>query len=197
MQIIEILNQNSGAINVVLTLIYVLATLAMVFFMFRANRLTQRNIDALTMLEVERMKPQLYFDLFTDGVLLFAKLKNFGATAAFDITVTLEPKVMKMNSEALKLTSSKIAYLPPQKELEEFVNSFPQFALACPDLKFSGRLKYRGANSGKYYDEEIRIDLSIHQVPFVSKKEIADELAKVADKIHDLVIEMKEQRSQK
>jgi hypothetical protein len=114
MQFIEALNQNSGAVNAALTLIYVLATLAMVFFMFRANRLTQRNIDVLTALEAERMRPQLYFDLVTNGELLFAKLKNHGSTAAFDIEINLKPKIIKkygVNDEnELKLASTKIAY---------------------------------------------------------------------------------------
>lgn len=195
MQFIDALNQNSGAINAILTLVYVLATLAMVFFMFRANHLTRKNIDLLTMLELERMRPQLYFDLFTDNFLLFARLKNYGATAAFDIEIQLEPKIEKKHSnekEGLKLTSMKIAYLPPEKELEEFIDSFPQFALGRPDLKFNGRLKYRSANSGKYYDEEISIDLSIHQVPFVSKKVIAEELVTIGNNLEKLVRVVKE-----
>jgi hypothetical protein len=195
MQFIGVLNQNSGAINVILTLLYVLATLAMVFFMFRANHLTRKNIDLLTMLELERMRPQLYFDLFTDNYLLFARLKNYGATAAFDIEIKLEPKVEKKHGnekEGLKLTSMKIAYLPPEKELEEFIDAFHQFALGRPDLKFRGRLKYRSANSGKYYDEEIYIDLSVHQVPFVSKKVVAEELETIGNHLEKLVSLVKE-----
>jgi hypothetical protein len=196
MQFIETLNNNSGAINVMLTAVYVLATLVMAFFMFRANKLTRKNIDLLTILETERMRPQLYFDLVTDGQMLFAKLKNHGTTAAFDIEITLEPKVLKRpnGNEELKLASSKIAYLPPQKELEEFIDTFSQFMVYRPDLKFNGRLNYRGATKDKYYNEEVNIDLPIHKVPFISKKVMTDELANVAYKLDELVRVMNDQR---
>lgn len=181
---IQILNQNAGAVNAALTFIYVLATIAIVHF-------TRRNINVLTTLETERMRPQLYFDLVTNGELLFAKLKNHGPTAAFDIEIKLNPKIIKKygvnDEDELKLASTKITYLPPQKELEEFIDTYSGFMVYQPDMKFNGNVKYRGEIKDKYYNQEINIDLSIHKVPFISKKVMVDELAKVVDKLDKLV----------
>jgi hypothetical protein len=172
----------------------VLATIAIVHF-------TRKNINVLTALETERMRPQLYFDLVTNGELLFAKLKNHGSTAAFDIEIKLMPKIIKkygVNDEnELKLASTKIAYLPPQKELEEFIDTYSQFMVYQPDLKFNGTLKYRGETKDKFYNQEINIDLSIHKVAFIHKKVMVDELAKIADKLNELVRATKEQQIQK
>ena len=188
MRFIDFLNQNAGAINAVLTLVYVVATIAIVYF-------TRKNISVLTALESERVRPQLYFDLVTNGELLFAKLKNHGQSAAFDIEIQLEPKIVKgiggNEKEDLKLAAAKIAYLPPGKELEEFIDTYSQFMVYYPDLKFNGKLKYRDTDKNKKYSQEISIDLSIHKVPFISKKVMADELAKVANKFDELVRIMK------
>jgi hypothetical protein len=118
-----------------------------------------------------------------------AKIKNIGATAAYDIKIDLSPKITtddRLRNGELSLTTSTIAFLPPQREIEEFVESFWQLLQRYPELKFGGKIRYRNA-AQQWYEEEIHIDLSVHKARLqVAKKEIADEITKANDVLKDI-----------
>jgi hypothetical protein len=184
----DYLNHNAGAVQVVLTAIYVIATICMLISMLHGNKLVRENVRLITKMETERLRPLVYFDLVADGA-VEAIVKNIGATAAYDIKIDLSPKIKtddRLRNGELSLTTSTIAFLPPQREIEEYVEGFWQLLQQHPELKFGGKIKYRNA-AQQWYEEEIHIDLSVHKARLqVAKKEVADEIAKANDVLKDI-----------
>jgi hypothetical protein len=115
--VMDYLNHNSGAVQVVLTAIYVIATIYMLISMLRGNRLVRENVRLITKMETERLRPLVYFDLVADGA-VEAIVKNIGATAAYDIKIDLSPKIKtddRLRNGELSLTTSTIAFKPGRK----------------------------------------------------------------------------------
>ena len=184
----DYLNHNAGAVQAVLTATYVIATIGMFISMLHGNKLVRENVRLITKMETERLRPLVYFDLVADGA-VEAKVKNIGATAAYDIKIDLSPKINtgdRLRNGELSLTTGTIAFLPPQREIEEFVEGFWQLLQKYPELKFGGKIRYRNA-AQQWYEEEIHIDLSVHKARLqVAKKEVADEIAKANDALKDI-----------
>ena len=147
MQIVEWLNRNQGFAMVILTFVYVLTTVGILW----------RSVQ----LERNRLRPHVFFHLGarTDKRTTYASVKN---TAAYEIQVTIEPKLARIvASEEMQssLTAHQISYLPPGEEVIDVIDASPAFHQRYPQPVFEGVVRYKHSDSHKY-SERFRIDLT-------------------------------------
>ena len=127
----------------ILTLVYVVATLSIAIIMVLANFLSSKSLAQALELEKLRSRPYLVFDLESRNGLIHAILKNLGKTAAYSAKVSVTPqltRVIECQDWESPLTSSEIAFVAPNREISDMIQSGPEFAKLYPNLKFDGVL---------------------------------------------------------
>src|SRR5437762_51934 len=82
-QFITWCNRNAGFLSALLTLVYVIATLGLVF-------LACLQLRAAFKLERSRTRPVIILDLVTEHMFVHATIKNFGQTMAHDVKLITE-----------------------------------------------------------------------------------------------------------
>lgn len=183
---IEWLNANQGFALTLLTLIYVVANIIIVVIMTRANKLTAESINTAIQLDRERTRPSILFHLDT-GLSGFveASLKNIGATTAFDIMVSVAPK---LNTSVgghiiVDFAEEPVASLPPGASISTLIGVFHKIEDEYPELVYKGDVQYVDA-TGKHFTEPFKIDLSIHKhLQHLARNDIHD-VAIQLEKIH-------------
>lgn len=167
---VRFVNENSGAAMVLLTFVYVAATLLIVRAMHKANQLAVR-------LEQRRSRPYLLCDIEFRQGMPYLTIMNAGVSAALEVTLTLEPEPQVFRDSARRpsaLLRHPIAMMTPGRKLEDLLEPPPGFFTLYPDPKFTGRLKYHDAG-GITYDEAVSIDLNYYLgVGHVRDKTLAD-----------------------
>jgi hypothetical protein len=165
MSLVDWVNRNQGFVTALLTLIYVVATIAILIVMTRANAVSQQNLALLREIEKSRLRPYVTFDVEIDRNIVFCLLKNHGLSVARDIRVQIEPTITgKMNGQTYEssLTKAPIGSLAPGRELREVLEASPDFLAQYPTPVFRGNLRYCDAAGVEYLDPLV-VDLTIHQ----------------------------------
>lgn len=131
-------NTNSGFIMILLTAIYVVATIVMASLMAIANRLSNKNIQQAIVLEKARLRPYVVLNLYTDKGIPYLILKNFGKTPAYNIYISTNPKIVRKNinhqeHQSIKMIDNKIGCLHPDQtmkdiagDLNDLINDYPE-----------------------------------------------------------------------
>ena len=162
-QIIQWSNANQGFLSGCLTLVYVLATIWLVW-------LAHRQISLANTLERSRTRPFVLFDLVLDRHFVFATVKNSGQTPALDVRITTTPNVQCLlggeNTHPAQERSTEIAFiargiamLAPQRSITALMGHWARVKAAHPQLRFEGTVSYRSAD-GTAYSEPFVADLS-------------------------------------
>ncbi|TYP95429.1 hypothetical protein LX73_0732 [Fodinibius salinus] len=191
-EIIEFLNQNNGFFLVLLTAVYVIATIITVRKMSRANDLTQKNIEVFTELEKDKNRPSLIFTIAPAKSIIFeAKIKNIGASTAHNISINTSTEVKIFSSDKnIKFIQEGIPSLPPGAELSTIVGSFDELKDNFEDSSVSGSVKYERLD-GKVYKEEFNIDLSVYEglqsIREKSIHDVAKELKKIRKQLRHVI----------
>ncbi|MFH0777234.1 MAG: hypothetical protein V2A71_01255 [Candidatus Eisenbacteria bacterium] len=86
-------NDNSGFVIAVLTLVYVVCTVILSNSAKRANALAADNLSQALELERRRTRPRIIFNLENRERFIHAVLRNFGLDPAFDVSVTIRPRL--------------------------------------------------------------------------------------------------------
>lgn len=169
------LNQNAGAVMAVLTLVYVVATLALVL-------LNWWNLRVLRELDRRRSQPYVVFDLVGKHHAIHAVVRNAGLTAAKDVRIQTTPQLERGNRTS-PLTTQGVAYLAPGREFWDFIEGGPAFFQRYVPPRFSGRVSYKDTD-GHEYDEPFTIDLEFQRTLMsVPIPDVAEELKKVREAI--------------
>jgi hypothetical protein len=147
MQIIEFLNQNQGAALVVLTFAYVIATIIIVLY-------SRKSIVQSLEFEKQRNRPYVIFDLIVKDRCFYATVKNIGRQPAYDVRVTTTPDITRDvgKYERLSFIQQKIPYLPPDREIEDFIDTTPKFLKRHSETIFAVEISYRDSQ-GQLYKE--------------------------------------------
>lgn len=90
---IDYLNQNQGAVMAALTLIYVAATIILVFFALKQAKFAQQSLDQFRQAERNRYRPYVIFDVIWEEGVAYAAIKNSGISPALDVAVSVEPRL--------------------------------------------------------------------------------------------------------
>ena len=184
-EMIQWFNQNSGFVQCVLTAIYVVATLAILWVMTRANLLAAKSIENSQRLRREQTRPFVVFDLVCRDRFIYAELQNYGEMPAFDIAVTVEPEIKSVGDRKSTLLRHVIGMLAPKRVSADLIDVGHQFHQNNP-LQFSAVVSYRDGG-GTNYRETFPLDLGYYvQMSALDKKDIGRELEKITGALHNL-----------
>jgi hypothetical protein len=203
--LIDWCNQNQGFLIAVLTFVSVtvaivslIITVAMACIMACANRLSSKNIALTSKIAEEQSRPYVMFDIQIKGFYIYAILKNFGATPAHDVTISLNPELKNLFLKPVatcKLTAQPFGYLLPGRELVETVATISgqDFSNLYPKLKFDGKVTYHDTR-GQKYDEPFVINFASPNgtlINFTGEEEIRNELREIKDVLQNLGLNLK------
>jgi hypothetical protein len=185
--ILKYLNENQGAVLAVLTALSVLTTLAVVWVMMRANKLTAKSLERALGFERRRSRPYVVFNIVTSGQgYTYASLKNVGLTSAYYIRVSIEPKVIYQENgedKDLALTSHPLPFLPPGEEVTDLIDDSAVFLERYRKThSFKGFVEYQDSpeSDAVRYKEELLIDLSLKRKrSLLPEQSLAAELKEV------------------
>ncbi|MDD5598708.1 MAG: hypothetical protein PHV82_12245 [Victivallaceae bacterium] len=163
---IDWLNTNQGVVITMLTGVYVVATLTIAFIAKRSNDLARKNIDTLTMLERERLKPAIMIEIYADIPYYCVRIVNCGQTTALDVSFDLKPKLCVLlggaNSVPRKEQELPIGFLdngivslPPGGVVSTVIGTFVRIKDVYPDLIFRGRVTYKNRDNTQYNDDVV------------------------------------------
>lgn len=168
-----------------LTLVYVLATFVIAWLSLRATNLSQKNLDMAIQLEKNRMRPYVLFNISSSTVrkITFSSIKNFGLTAAYNVKVSIEPKLTYDGSMESALTAQKILFFPPGEEVTDSIDASPAFHQRYPESTFVGFVEYEDSSANKYKDH-FHIDLTfLKKRNYIREATVADELKQVNESL--------------
>lgn len=147
-------NINSGFVMALLTLVYVLATLAIVLITARSNAIAINNQKIQMEIELQRVRPYvvIYFDLrWTDSdmAIAFLVVKNIGLTMAKNINIKIEPEPcyfpLVEGQETKKIPymlTAPIPNLAPGQELSDSMGFVANLEESTGSLFFKGSVSY-------------------------------------------------------
>jgi len=130
MRIVNWLNKNQGFVMAILTVVYVVTTIIIALLTLKATRLSRKNLDMTLELEKNRLRPYVLFNISSSIAQknTFASIKNLGLTAAYNIKVSIKPKLAQFGEEReSSLTSRNILFFPPGEEVADVIDSSPAF----------------------------------------------------------------------
>lgn len=173
---------NSNMLLVILTAIYVFATIAILMATTKSNKLTQKSIEQTAILERERLRPYLSIELKItkkggkDGLPYgYIVLKNTGATQARHVFIEMEPVIFSMPIVDGK-KEKKIPYfienqtenIAPNGELFDSIGFLPGIFEHFDAPIFRGTITYQDVNSRKYVESfTINFDVMRLATPYI------------------------------
>ena len=183
---IEWSNANQGFLLVLLTFVYVIATIWLAM-------LSRRQLRLATELELSRTRPMVILDLVVDRHFVFATLKNFGQTPATDVKVHTSPKLQfvmggensvpkQETAHPIPFIDRGVATLAPGRTISALVGYWPRVKSEYPDLVFEGELSYRDS-TGRTYTERLVADLSAQDGLFSLGTKTIEDVAKQLEEI--------------
>ncbi|MGE0622118.1 MAG: hypothetical protein AB7I04_00850 [Pseudomonadales bacterium] len=175
MDIVQWLNSNNGFMMAVLTAVYVVATLFIVYESRRTNRLQADSITQAEKLELARSRPYVVLSLdfereasnqYDTAIDLYANVRNFGSTSAHNVLVTTEPILkarLGIDSEHRTpvVIGRTISFMPPGYSIKDLVgySRFLYEDYEDAKLAFVVTIKYFDVN-GVQYEDQYTIDLA-------------------------------------
>lgn len=174
---IEWSNSNSGFLLVLLTAIYVSATIIILLVMMKSNKLAHRSLGQAVELEKSRVRPYLYLTIKTmskrdaDGLpglpYAYVLLKNHGKSQAYNVTVEINPLLYSQPT----INGKKIKYVPyfiesvtpnivPEQTLVDSLGFTQGIFEIYKQPVFNGIIKYSDS-LGTEYTTRFSIDLAV------------------------------------
>ena len=179
-------NVNQGFVMALLTLIYVVATMVLVYITHRSAR--------------NQTRPVVAFDLILEKALVYLQVRNVGLTMArrirFDVSPSLKTCLggnrmspSEKTQKPIRLLSDGIPMIAPAGEIRTFLGMFETFKEFYPDLRFWGNVKYVDSANREYKDP-IEVDLSpyVELIPVKPKglNEIAQKVEEIKREIQNI-----------
>lgn len=189
-------NQNQGFVMVLLTGIYVVATIGLAFIGARANAISQKNMAVLAEIEQERSRPLVDVRLENEAPWLALKVTNHGQTPAYNVQIETVPRIQLLlggdNTVPKEKTERQIGIIEHGIGTlgagvceEALVGSYARLRETNPAMRFTGKLTYRSV-SGKVYESPINLDVRYMENSWHRSRKTT----------HDLVTEMEKIRSE-
>jgi len=176
--------------NETLTLLLVILTGVYAYLTYRIMSANHKAVDAMRDQIVASVRPYVYFDLVTTGALIEGVLKNTGVSAAYDVTVSLQPIVqvhIRGTAQESSLIGKPVSLMPPEKEVREFLGSFAELEGSNASLRYTGEIAYFDGGRRKF-SEQFTIDLSSRKgMPYIGRTTVEDELKKLNENISDVL----------
>lgn len=173
---------NSNILLVILTAIYVFATIAILMVMTKSNKLSQKSIEQTATLERERLRPYMSIELkFTksgekDSLPYgYIFLRNTGATQARNVSIEMQPVIYstpmvggKKQKKIPYFIENKTENIAPNVELSDSIGFIPGIFENFEVPIFNGTIIYEDANNKKYNEPfTINLDAMRLATPYV------------------------------
>lgn len=183
------LNSNQGATTAILTAVYVIATIAIVSMMVKANALTQMNIQLSKELDQARLRPYIIFDIITEGSLFYLELRNEGLSPAVNIFVKISPELNTKNrGSPFAFVHSPISFIAPQRKMKDFISAGWSFFEIHKNPKFRCDISYEDI-SGHKFQEVIELDLNyLKNVQQIALQETPKEINHLRNELRDFKV---------
>ena len=161
MSIIDWMNSNAGFVMSVLTLIYVVTTIFIVYKMMKANKIAMTSIKNEQKRENERKRPRVIFDFVDDRGTIFVEIGNNGLTPAINVKFEVPDDLVEAgkHGEAEFPFTKPISYLSPGRKRKALLSSGWEFFSKCIKPEFVIKISYQD-DKGKDYVEKIHHDLT-------------------------------------
>lgn len=176
-------NTNQGFVSALLTFVYVVTTLGILYATWRQSKLTKTALDLTLAVEKARSRPFVYFDIQLRGLSVCAVLKNSGSTPALNLFVETNPKIQIEGLGATKtpqVTSHEIACLLPEREIVELIDGNRRFHDLYPDPHFKVSLRYSDMTGEAFaYDYAVSPRFE-YDIPRLESESVA-QIRRVAD----------------
>lgn len=165
----------------ILTFVYVVATIIIVGLSVKSTRLAQKNLDTALQLEKNRVRPYVIFNISSSMArkYTYASLKNRGLSAAYNIRISIEPPLVHHHDGHSPLTHRHILFLPPDEEITDVIDMSPAFHETYKEPLFEGTVEYEDLTGNKY-NEPFRLDLTfLKKRIYIREASIGDELTQM------------------
>ncbi|MFZ0034443.1 MAG: hypothetical protein WAK60_05590 [Sedimentisphaerales bacterium] len=166
--IVELLNRNQGALMTLLTFIYVIATIVLVQRTRKSNELARQAIMQSMEFEKQRNRPHVIFDLIAKDRCFYATIKNLGKQPAYDVKVTSKPDILRgkgsQQKEKISFIEKKVPFLAPDREIEDYIGTTPDFLKEYPETTFCVEISYKDSRGEAYHEmADISIGFYMHR----------------------------------
>lgn len=179
-------NANQGFSMVLLTTVYVVATILLVLHSNRANRIAEKNLDSLWKLERERTRPHVVIRFEFSMPLVSVVVSNIGQTTARDIRFDMADKptiaIPEKKGAPIPFLNSTIASLAPQEELRTVVGTWADIRNVWATLSYSGTIFYK-TSDGQEYEAPFAVNLADQEGLLYTSKKGLNEIAEAIERV--------------
>ena len=152
-----------------LTAVYVLATVVLVWVGHRANAISEQNVRDLTKLEQERLRPLVEVRIESDAPLLVLRVTNQGQTPAYGIRIETTPTLQAVmggkscypeakTEKPIGVIEHGMGSLGAGSSEVSILGTFSRVEEVYPEMHFKGNVTYRSF-TGVEYTSPINLDL--------------------------------------
>jgi len=186
-----------GFLMAILTFVYVAATILLVRVANHANSLSKKNVEELTKIEKERLRPLVEARLDSDAPFIVLRVSNQGQTPAYSLAFEINPELQQVlggdgcypsskSQKPIGIVERGIGSLGAGASETAIVGTFSRIKEVYPQMRFTGNLHYKNG-SGTEYSTPIDLDIrymegSLH-VHHKTLHEVANELENIRREI--------------
>ncbi len=175
---VKFLSDNQGALTVLLTAVYVVATLVIVILTFLQLRAAKK-------LEELRVRPIISFEVSNSAGVVSFVVRNLGQMSARNLVIQVEPELKCLmggkgclppeeKEESISLLTKKTPTIASGQAVSGFVAFWERFQGRYPELLFKCKLAYEGPG-GQEYQDAFELDLSSYKgLKTIKAKNISD-----------------------
>ena len=167
------LDQRQGSTMVLLTTVYVVATIWVCLLMRRSNRLSSEALQRSVDYQKEMTRPYVVFDFKFQNKIVNGEISNIGKRLAYDVRMASSPPLKRFLDQtpegvACIFTENQILYLPPGKTISDSFGASPQFLEEIGETVFRVEISYRDSE-GKEYSEETLLNPAFYRERITSE----------------------------
>lgn len=166
METIDWINRNNGLLMLLLTAVYVLATIVLV-------ALTGRQVKAVYDLEKQRSRPFVRLVPSMDRVVVNITIRNTGLTVANNVRFAFTPPLTpvlggessvprQLEDHPIPAITNGIAAMEPGFQLEFCLGTLKGISERWASKVFKGTVNYQDAD-GSSYNESVVLDLTVFE----------------------------------
>ncbi|RME03890.1 MAG: hypothetical protein D6805_04965 [Planctomycetota bacterium] len=185
-------------VKLIITALVTIATVILLVFNLKANRLTRLSIQQMENARKEEFRPYVLFDMEFDATHVFMTLRNVGKSPAFQVQLQLDQDLKVWNSlvgeeiytpKDMAITD-EIEMITPGNEFREWVDFSDFFFRNNENISnLSGKVTYQDA-AGNPYQFLIHLDIEPfrHRYIYIRKdmKSLVQTLERIRDHIKKL-----------
>lgn len=177
----------------ILTALILLATVAYAYTTFRILRANEKAVFHMKQQTAAMSRPYVSVDVITHGPLISLFARNDGKTSAHSVTMTVSPPLLshiRDSAQPSRIVEAGVAFMPPGKEIEEFLGGWHEIETENPTLKYTGSIKYSDADGTKY-EEPFTIDLMLRKgLSYISHDTVEKELKNIVSGLKSISHEL-------